>query len=88
MQREQLESAAEDWPDQIYDLLNQPALGNDRFLSDSGWDGMALWRNAMACAACKASSVRPEAPEEVCAHGAADRAAGILSEHEPAQVDA
>jgi hypothetical protein len=36
---------------QLYDLLNQPALGNDRFLSDSGWDGMLLWRNAMATAA-------------------------------------
>jgi hypothetical protein len=36
---------------QLYDLLNQPALGNDRFLSSSGWDGMFLWRNAMATAA-------------------------------------
>lgn len=35
----------------VYDLLNQPALGNDRFLSSSGWDGMFLWRNAMAAAA-------------------------------------
>jgi hypothetical protein len=35
---------------QLYDALNQPALGNDRF-AGTGWDGMALWRTAMATAA-------------------------------------
>jgi hypothetical protein len=31
---------------QIYDLLNQPALGNSTFFPASGWDGMLIWRLA------------------------------------------
>lgn len=35
----------------LYDLLNQPELGNSTFLSSSGYQSMAFWRIGMSAAA-------------------------------------